>query len=138
MKGTILNAHIEGKNTYVTKQTKYGTFKGKAVLHPEDEDVYSEIRGYTIAELKCDIQALKAKAEYFRQRMLGIQHAYNVLWKSGIDINDPIMVKLNRQKDVAQREFENAYEIYKINRDTLTFRIERNLDFARKAKQKKN
>jgi len=136
MKGKILNARIEGKTTYVTKQTKYGTFTGKVTLNPEDEDVYSELDGYTFAEIKCDIQALKARAKCMKQRAIGVEHALNVLLKAKHPITDDTMLALARQVDVAWQNYYDAYEIYAINRDSYNIRVQRSLDYRRKLKNK--
>lgn len=136
MKGKIVDAHIEGRTTYVTKQTKYGTFKGKVTIHPDDEDVRSEIDGYTFAEIKCDIQALKEKAKVMKQRAIGIDHAYNVLKKSGVQEDDVVMKKLNRQSKVAWAQYYDAYDLYDINRDSYDRRVQRSIDYRRKLKNK--
>lgn len=140
MKGKILNARIDGKTTYVTKQTKYGTFTGKVTLNPEDEDVYSELDGYTFAEIKCDIQALKAKAKCMKQRAIGVAHAFNVLFKAncaaGRNAYSDDMLALARQVDVAWQNYYDAYEIYTINRDSYNIRVQRSLDYRRRIRNK--
>ena len=104
MKGKILNTKRDGRDTYVTKQTKYGTFHGKVTCADEDLDVENDLDGFIFADCKCDSQALKRKAKLMEQRAIGIEHAYNVLLKSGIDKDDPVMRKLLRQVKVAKRE----------------------------------
>ena len=139
MKGTIVDAHIEGKTTYVTKQTKYGTFTSKVTVHPEDEDIQSEVLGYTFAEIKCDIKALKAKMKYFEHRAIGITHALNVMVKSRkFKVFDPAMQAFCRQKNIAWDEYYRARETYLINRDSYEDRVERMLEYRRKIKQSKN
>jgi len=138
MKGTIVDAHIEGKATYVTKQTKYGTFTSKVVLHPEDEDIQSEVLGYTFAEIKCDIKALKAKMKYFEHRAIGISHALDVIVKSRkFEVFDPAIQALCRQKNVAWDEYYKARETYLINKDSYEPRVERMLQYRRKIKKSK-
>ncbi len=136
MKGTILDAHVEGDTSYVTKQTKYGTFTGKVVLQPEDQDIRSQVLGFNFAEIKCDIQALKIKAKVFKDKMLGIQHAYNVLLKAGQHPENPTMKALYRQLQVAIKNYEDNYEIYTLNRDSYLERVERMLEYRRKIKNK--
>ena len=131
MKGTIIDAHIEGDTFYVTKHTKYGTFKGKVTLCDEDKDVKSEIDGYSFAERKCDLQALKVKADFFKQRAIGVQHAYKVMKHSGIDLNDPIAQKLKRQVKVAWDNYNYHLEVYKINKENYYPNIERLLNYRR-------
>ena len=112
MKGKILNAKTQGRVTNVTKQTKYGTFHGRVTCADEDMDVQNELDGYLFAETKCDIQAHKKRAQFLEQRAIGIEHAYNVLKNSGIDADDPVMQKLNRQVKIAHREASNARDVY--------------------------
>lgn len=134
MKGKIIDAHVNEKTTYVTKQTKYGTFKGKVTVHPEDEDICSELEGYTFAEIKCDIQALKERAKVMKQRAIGIDHAFNVLRKSGIQEDDKTMRKLRRQSIAAWAQYYDAYDLYTVNRDSYNARVQRAIDYRRKIK----
>jgi len=132
MKGTILNTRIEGRDTYVTKQTKYGTFHGKVTCADEDLDVQNELDGYVFAEAKCDTQSLKQRAHYLDQRMIGIQHAYNVLEKSGISADDPVMQKLSRQIKIARREAETAYKVYQVSEAYFKNLVESSIKTRRK------
>lgn len=137
MKGFIINAHTNGKTTEVTKQTKYGTFKGQVVLHPEDADVKSQLDGYVFAEEKCDIKAMKMKARLFKERAKGVRHAYNVLRQS-CDPKDEVMIKLERQVKQAWKLYEYYYETYLFIKDNYKPNIERLLAFRRQIRQKKN
>ena len=132
MKGTILNTRIEGRDTYVTKQTKYGTFHGKVTCADEDLDVQNELDGYIFAEAKCDMQSLKRRAQFLEQRVIGVQHAYNVLVKSGISADDPVMQKLSRQIKIARREAENAYSDYQVSKVYFRNLVESSIKTRRK------
>ena len=140
MKDKIINSYKDGKNSYVTKQTKYGTFHGKVTLADEDIDVESELDGFLFAEYKCDIQAAKKKVDIFYQRMLGMRHAYNVLEKSGIYQDDPTLKKLKRQLAIAEREYERQEAVYKglVNhyKPYVELVIEARRDFNKKYKNK--
>ena len=125
MKGTILYTKYDenDRKSTVVKQTKYGTFERSVKLHPDDEDIKNDYDGYHFAEMKCDIAAYKVKAEYMRQRAIGVQHTYNVLLDS-CDEDDPIMQKLWRQVQVAWWNFDSAFETYKILRDSYKSLVE--------------
>ena len=139
MKGKVLNAKRDGKNTYITKQTKYGTFHSKVTVADEDKDIANDLDGFCFAEIKCDIQAIKIRAKYLEQRALGIQHAYNVLLKSGIQEEDEVMRKLARQLKVAEREAQAAEEGYKTIQNNFKDYIDCSLSVRRKIKNlKKN
>lgn len=117
MKGKILEAHRDGHDTYVTKQTKYGTFHSKVTCAAEDYDVENDVDGYLFAENKCNIQVEKERVKYFEQRAIGVRHAYNVILKSGVDENDPTLKKLKRQVKIAEREAaiaKNRYNFSKV------------------------
>ena len=137
MKGKILNARRDGKQTYITKQTKYGTFQGQVKLADEDKDVESDFEGYNFAEIKCDIQALKTKMKFFEQRALGIKHAYNVLLKSGVQEKDEVMRKLARQLKIAERDAKDLKEKYTKSQDNFKNYVELCLEVRRKIKNKK-
>lgn len=137
LKGKVLNAYRDGHTTYVTKQTKYGTFHGKVTCTPEDYDIETDIDGYIFAEIKCDIQSFKVKANYLKQRELGVRHAYNVLLKSGLDENDKTMKKLARQLKIAEREATIAEGTFREVRDHFVDFVETAQRARRKVKQMK-
>ena len=112
MKGTILEFTKKDNSFCIKKHTKYGTFTGKVVLHPEDKDVASDYVGFQFAEQKCDIQAYHVKTHWMLERAKGAEHAYNVILKSGVDPEDEIMVKLEQQVNVAWREYVRTKEVY--------------------------
>ena len=119
MKGKIVaqGTYQIGNATYVQKETKYGTFTGKVKLSEEDLPMENSFDGYRFAEQKCDIQAYHEKAKRLRERAIGIEHAYNVLEKAGIDPSDYTMFKLRRQVTAAWEEYERTYETYTELRD---------------------
>jgi len=140
MKGRILNTKRDGRDTYVTKQTKYGTFHGKVTCADEDLDVENDLDGFIFAECKCDSQALKRRAQLMEQRAIGVEHAYNVLFKSGIDKDDPVMRKLLRQVKVAKREASNSKDVClfaeKYFKDIVTSTIKTRRKIAKMNKEK--
>lgn len=138
MKSNILKAYKEGRSTYVTLQTKYGTFNGKVTCADEDLDIQNDMDGYTFAEDKCFMQSAKKKASYLEQRAIGVTHAYNVLVKSGIAENDPVMEKLKRQMNIANREAEDAKKVYLTLKNTFKTHVSITLDTRRKLQQKAN
>ena len=136
MKTKVINLGIEGRTTYVTTQTKYGTFHGKVTCADEDLDVQNELDGYIFAETKCNIQAYKRRAKFLEQRAIGIKHAYNVLKNSGINVNDPVMQKLNRQVRIAYREADKAKMIYESSKKSFENLITSSINTRRKIKEK--
>lgn len=117
MKSKIIEARRDGHDTYITKQTKYGTFHGKVTCAAEDYDVENDTDGYIFAETKCNIQVNKERAKRFEQRAIGMRHAYNVLLKSGVSEDDPTLRKLLRQVKIAEREASAAKERYRYSKD---------------------
>ena len=64
MKGKILDSdYIPGYESYVEKQTKYGTFFSIVRLDEEDEDIDNSFDGCRIAEFDCNLKAYKEKAK---------------------------------------------------------------------------
>lgn len=133
MKGKILDAwytepedviSADGKTVHslatahVYKETKYGVFFGEATAALEDEDIANQWDGYRFAEMKCDIQAYKAKAKVMKERALGVRHAYDVIVNSFKDddfnLESEVLYKLNRQVQIAWRDYEKALHHYKI------------------------
>ncbi len=62
----------EKKETIVILQTKYGIFSGKAYLHPDDEEYYSNYFGFALAELR-------AHRKFFRYKKRLIREQYSTL-----------------------------------------------------------
>lgn len=133
MRGNIIDSWYEYTEndipitTCVLKETKYGTFCGTVNLTPDDEDIANVWDGYRFAEMKCDIQAYKEKANRMLQRAIGIEHAYTVILKSydnlsGYDFLDvqPFLNKLEKQVDVAFKEANKAKEQYELMRDSYS------------------
>ena len=119
MKGSILYTNFDNETNIstVTKQTKYGTFTCSVKVHSDDFDIMNEYDGYHFAEMKCDIAAYREKAQYMKQRAIGIEHAYNVLFDS-CNENDPVMEKLWRQVNVAYWNYESALHTYQILKES--------------------
>ena len=142
MKGTILEtAYCPGEDnisnsgfSYLRKQTKYGIFDATVFLAEEDVDIDNSWDGLHFAEYKCDYQAQKEKAKRLYQRALGIKHCYNVL-KDSIDIEDPIMKKIERQMEVAFHEADKCNE--KVKRMKLNYKnyVQHQLNERRRIRQ---
>lgn len=142
MRGTILESQFEeGKNyynlgseeahyrpstSYVRKETKYGTFYGKAQAASDDEDIANQWDGCRFAEMKCDIKAYKAKMKLMEQRALGVQHAFTVITQSFIAQGDndfydnPVYLKLERQRQVAWDNYYRAKDQYELMKDSYS------------------
>ena len=111
---------------HVYKETKYGLFYGEVQAAPADEDIANQWDGYRFAELKCDIQAYKAKAKVMKERALGIEHACNVVARALVDqgndnfMDDAVYQKFERQRQVAWSNYYKAKELYEIMRDSYS------------------
>lgn len=135
MKGTILYAEYdEGTGvSVVTKQTKYGTFTRSVRVHEYDADIANQYDGCYFAELKCDIAAYQERAKYMRERAKGITHAFNVLSHADAQANPymdemaPEWYLLAHQADLAWRNAEQAFETYKILKESYSALIETTL-----------
>ena len=98
---------------HVIKETKYGTFYGRAVACEEDEDIANSWDGFRFAEMKCDIKASKAKAKLLRERAKGIKHALDVIAFSDAELMfSECFEKLEHQYYVALKEYEKEVEHY--------------------------
>ena len=120
MKGRIIAASYDpatGIST-VTKATKYGEFTASTKVADDDKDVANRWDGPRFAEFKCDLKAMKRKANILYQRYEGVQNAYNNLYDTMAaaargDINvDYIMYLFSRQADHAYHQYEEAQEAY--------------------------
>ena len=135
MKGTILYAEYdEGTGvSVVTKQTKYGTFTRSVRVHEYDADIANQYDGCYFAELKCDIAAYQERAKFMRERAKGITHAFNVLSHADAQANPymdemaPEWYLLAHQADLAWRNAEQAFETYKILKESYSALIETTL-----------
>ncbi len=135
MKGTILYAEYdEGTGvSIVTKQTKYGTFTRSVRVHEYDADIANQYDGCYFAELKCDIAAYQERAKFMRERAKGITHAFNVLSHADAQANPymdemaPEWYLLAHQADLAWRNAEQAFETYKILKESYSALIETTL-----------
>lgn len=135
MKGTILYAEYdEGTGvSVVTKQTKYGTFTRSVRVHEYDADIANQYDGCYFAELKCDIAAYQERAKFMRERAKGITHAFNVLSHADAQANPymdemaPEWYFLAHQADLAWRNAEQAFETYKILKESYSALIETTL-----------
>lgn len=135
MKGTILYANYNEETgvSTVKKQTKYGTFTQSVKVHPNDKDVANQYDGCYFAEMKCDIAAYKERANYMRERAKGITHAFNVLSYADTQANSWFgdmcdeWYRLAHQADVAWYDAEQAYDTYKILKDSYKAFIETTL-----------
>lgn len=96
----------------VVKAGRWGTFADVATCAEADRDVASDFTGCNFAEYKCDIQAQREKAKYYKARFDGIDMAYNNL-KQSIPTSDDIMMALYRQRNVAWRDYKNERAKYR-------------------------
>ena len=124
MKGRILESqYIPDYNSFVMKETKYGTFAAETILREEDSDIDNSFDGCRISEYKCDLQAYKEKAKRLRERAIGVETAYKNIRQSESG-DDLVMIKLDRQVEYAWREYHKAKEYYERMRDYLPMFIE--------------
>jgi len=110
-----------GTHYVVCKNTKYGTFIGRTTLAPADEDIENTFDGFRFAELRCDIQAYHRRALNFYERYRGMLHALNVLtssWEDNDFDEDPMIEALQRQVEVAYKNYLEAFDLYKRLRDS--------------------
>lgn len=137
MKGLILCAEFDENNNIstITKQTKYGTFTCSVKVHPDDLDIMNEYDGFHFAEMKCDIAAYQVKAQYMKQRAIGIEHAYNVLFDSCSE-DDPVMEKLWRQVNVAWWNYESALHTYQILKESYPVLVQNILTQRRQIRKR--
>lgn len=139
MRGTIIEAWYDEEDQYVDKndnlvrlpatahvykETKYGTFYGEAVASEEDADIANAWDGFHFAEMQCDIQAYKAKAQKLYERAKGAEHVWNVVIRGTYDSPTPItedmyqiLNRISRQVDAAYKEAGEAKYKYEMLRD---------------------
>lgn len=128
MKGTILYANYDEKTgvSTVTKETKYGVFTRSVRVHPKDKDIANQYDGCYFAELKCDIAAYQQRAKFMRERAKGITHALNVLAYADAQATSyfgdmcPEWYRLEKQADIAWDNAKQAFETYKILKESYS------------------
>ena len=145
MKGKILYAKYDkdtGVST-VTKQTKYGTFTKNVKVHPDDFDIANQYDGCHFAELKCDIAAYRERAKMMREREKGIVHAYKVAIQADIqsgflplELSENTYWVIARQAEVAKHNADQAYETYKILKDSYNALVETTLRQRREMRRR--
>ena len=124
MKGKILESEFEqGHSSWIIKETKYGTFFGQAFINTDKNlDIENSFDGCRIAEFRCDLQAVKEKSKWMRQRAIGIQHAYNVL-KNNFEEDNPALQQLKRQEEIAWRDYYSTRCLYERMKEYEPFYI---------------
>lgn len=108
MKGKILEAEYNpGFDSWVKKETKYGTFSNNCFILEQDEDIENSFDGYRLAEKKCDIQAYKEKAKWMRERYNGARILYDNLLQKW-DQDNPVMIDIGRQVEYFKNEWNKS------------------------------
>jgi hypothetical protein len=92
----------------VTKESKYGTYTGIVSPCEEDLEVLSDLLGYRLAEMKCDIKIQHRKAMNMKERYIGAKTMYNVLKEQILDKD-----LLERRVEVLEKEYKQEYQKYK-------------------------
>ena len=134
MRGKIIDSdYIPGFESWVEKQTKYGSFYGVVHIDDEDLDIDNSFDGCRIAEFDCDTKAYKEKAKWLRQRAIGARiMAYNL-----IDILTPEQrLKVIDQVNYMIREADKAKEYYQRRLDYRPIFIENLLKNRREIQNK--
>ena len=110
MKGKILNAEYNpGFDSWVRKETKYGTFSNSCYILEQDEDIENSFDGCRLAEKKCDIQAYQEKAKWMRERYNGARILYDNLLQKW-DQDNPVMIDIGRQVNYLKNEWDKSKE----------------------------
>ena len=116
MKGKILKSQYNpGWDSWIVKQTKYGTFDGEAILHPDDEDIENSFDGCRIAEFRADLQAYREKAKWLRQRAIGARILYDTNKTLIYDCN--IENELLKTVEMLENQADRAKEYYERMKD---------------------
>ena len=118
MKGKILESEYHlGYDSWILKQTKYGTFSGQAELHPQDKDIDNSFDGCRIAEFRADLQAYQEKARWMRQRAVGARILFEtnkeLILDANIEEELEKTVKMLEQQADAAREYCERMKSYK-------------------------
>lgn len=136
MKGKILDSlYNPGYNSWIEKQTKYGTFNSEVFLQEEDVELDNSFDGCRIAEFDCDLKSYKEKAKWMRQRAIGARILYNNL--QFIDsVTDPDD-KIYEQVLYLEKEANKAKEYYERMKDYRPIFIKNLLTKRKQARNKK-
>ena len=121
MKGKILDSDCcpETGWTYVVKNTKYGTFTAESYCAAEDMEYFNEWDGYRLCEYKCDLQALKEKIKWLRQRYIGMDQMLShtplsEATKDAYDLAWSLYCQIQKEQNLYDRLKDN-YPIYAEN-----------------------
>lgn len=143
--GKVIDSRKQGFVDYppiywVTKASKYGTYTCSVSPCSEDIDNTNDWDGYRFAERKCDIKIMHAKAKILKERANGILNAHKALWikyKSTKQYEEaPFLEDLYHQYEVAQKEYEKAYNQYKYMRDSFSDYTSRMIERRKKINEK--
>lgn len=126
-RGKILDTYEICSSSLVKKSTPWGTFTGIALLHPNDEALYSKFLGYHIAEVRCDIEAKKAKIKAYKQRLKGFVEGITAANMA----DNPALI---RQKRIMERRIQEE----KILLKQMCQHLDEYIDAMQEAKQKSN
>lgn len=116
MKGKIIDsAYNPGYDSWILKQSKYGTFDGYAEICDEDADIDNSIDGCRIAEFRADLRAYQEKARWMRQRAVGARIVYNCAIKDkNIEyIEDKALNALRNEVEMLEKQANDAKEYCK-------------------------
>ena len=137
MKGKILESiYNPGYDSWVMKQTKFGTFDSQVYLDEDDEDIDNSFDGCRIAAFDCDLKAYKERAKWFRQRAIGARTLANnleTMYNWGLE--DPMNIKLWEQVDYMFREADKAKATYESMKAYRPMFIESLLKKRREARE---
>lgn len=130
---------------HVIKSSKYGVFEGIVVPCKQDYENINDWDGYRFAERKCDIEIIHAKAKILKERARGILSVHKTLYTKYKDKKDyfmaPALDDIYYQYEIAQKEYEKAYNQYKYMKDSFpeyTSRmIERRKQLNKKLEEKR-
>lgn len=111
MRGKIIDsAYNPGYDSWVLKQSKYGTFDGYAEICDEDADIDNSIDGCRIAEFRADLRAYQEKARWMRQRAVGA----DILAKRIIDrVDDETYDIICKEVEMLEKQANDAKEYCK-------------------------
>jgi len=108
---------------YVTKSSKYGIFTCSVKPCSQDYSNINDWDGYRFAERKCDIEIAHAKAKNLRERAHGILNVYKTLktkYEASKNYEGLVVIEdLYYQYELAQKEYEKAYNQYKYMKDSF-------------------
>ena len=108
---------------HIIKSSKYGVFEESVTPCQQDYSNINDWDGYRFAERKCDIKIAHTKAKILRERARGILNVHKTLhtkykvtkqYEFGIVLDD-----IYYQYELAQKEYEKAYNQYKYMKDSF-------------------